>query len=337
MHLDLLAALFAAALPLLAPAPHGSKPINPNAGATTFTFVVTGDNRPRSASCPQPPQLAAIVADIAKLKPAFALWNGDVIYGKDTSTAAGQYPAFLTVISAAGVPIFVAPGNHELSVKGKCPDPSDPTGKKLKVDEPDPTGILANAFVNAVGAPYGYFRYGNSAFIEVNTDDTLDAGYPSNWCIYNGFVGTAQLKALKTTLDALQADKTVAHIFIFMHRPIHGEQAQDDLGPSSIPQIATFDSYLQSPSYTKLSVVFSSHEHLFYIYDPTGKMPAGGPYTRTDPSKKGPTFVVTGGAGAPLSKSGTGAFNHYLQVTVNGNLVTVTVVQLPPMPNNCPS
>lgn len=324
MHHNLLAALFAAAtaaLPLIAPAPTGSSPINPNPSASTFTFVVAGDNRPAQASCPQPPQLGAIVSAMASLKPAFALWDGDVIYGKDTKKAAGQYPAFLTAIAAAKVPVFVAPGNHELTVKGSKPC--------KKIDEPDPSGILAKAFATAVGAPYGYFRYGNSAFVMVNTDDTLDPNYPSDWCNYNGFVSNAQLAALQATLQSLQADSTVAHIFLFMHRPLNGESSQDNLGPQSIPQIASFYSTVQSATYTKLSVVFSSHEHLFYSV---------GPMKRTDPQSGGPTYVVTGGAGAPLSTGGTsGVYNHYLTVTVNGASVAVNVVQLPSMPSNCAS
>ncbi|HJW93534.1 MAG TPA: metallophosphoesterase [Thermoanaerobaculia bacterium] len=321
MHLNLFAALFAAALPVVVPAPTGSSPINPNPTATSFTFVVAGDNRPAKDSCPQPPQLGAIVSAIASMKPAFALWNGDVIYGKDTKKAPKQYPAFLTAIKGANVPVFVAPGNHELTVKGSKPC--------KKVDEPDPSGKLAKAFASAVGAPYGYFRYGNSAFIMVNTDDKLDPNYPSDWCNYNGFVSNAQNAALTAALNALQADNTVAHIFVFMHRPLHGEASEDDLGPSSIPQIATFYSTIQTPAYTKLSVVFSSHEHLFYNV---------GPMTRTDPQSGGPTYIVTGGAGAPLSTGGSsGVYNHYLTVTVNGATVTIDVVKLPAMPSNCSS
>ena len=84
--------------------------------------------------------------------------------------------------------------------------------------------------------------------------------------------------------------------------------------------------------YTKLSFVFASHQHLFYFYDPTGKIGQKGPFTRTDPSSNGPSFIVTGGAGAPLS---SGGYFHYLTVNVSGNNVTVTIVPISDTSSNC--
>jgi len=320
-------------MPPLAPAPAGSKAIDPQTSLTSFTFVVAGDNRPASASDPPPPQLAEIVGGIAamKPKPAFALWDGDIVYGKDAAAIGAEYATFLKAIAGAGVPLFIAPGNHELNLKGTTPCPVPGKKKKEKpIDEPDPSGKLAAAFQTAIGAPYGMFRYGNSAFIAVNTDDSLDSGYNPGPCGYNGFAGNAQLAALKSALDSLQAESDVAHIFVFMHRPLNGEKSMDDIGPASVTQIATLHSYLQPVSgqtwsYPKLSFVFASHEHLFYFYDPTGKVGQSGPFQRTDPSSAGPGYIVTGGAGAPLA-NGTGSYFHYLTVNVSGNDVTVTIV-----------
>ncbi len=336
--------LSAQTMPPLAPAPAGSKPIvDPGAGTTTFTFVVAGDNRPASDSCPQPPQLTDIVKAVAAMSPApaFALWDGDIVYGKDTKKAKKEYPGFLTAVAGIGVPLFVAPGNHEMTLKGSTPCPVP--GKKHKekpIDEPDPSGEMMKHYKKAIGAPYGMFRYGNSAFIAVNTDDTLDSSYNPGACGYNGFVGNAQLAALSAALSSLQSDATIAHIFVFMHRPLNGEKSQDDIGPQSVKQIATLYSYLQPAgggqwATTKLSVVFASHEHLFYMYDPTGTLGQIGPFTRTDPSAAGPFFVTTGGAGAPLSKSATGTFYHYLVVNVNGNNVTVTIAPINDNSTNC--
>jgi hypothetical protein len=332
------AAAHAQTMPQLLPAPAGSPAINPNPTATTFTFVVAGDNRPAQSTCAQPPQLADVVSGIAALKPAFALWDGDIIYGKNASAAAGEYPAFFAAIAKAGAPVFVAPGNHELSLKGTidCPVP----GKKKKekpIDEPDPSGQLAAAWAKYAGAPYGMFRYGNAAFIAVNTDDSLNGEYNPGNCGYNGYVGNAQLAALTAALDALQADAKVAHIFIFMHRPLNGSKSKDDLGPVSVPQIAQLYSLLQPPKkgswkYKKLSFVFASHQHLFYFYDPSGQVGQKGPFKRTDPSKSGPNFIVTGGAGAPLS---SGGYFHYLTVKVDGDKVKVTIVPITDTSTNC--
>jgi hypothetical protein len=80
-----------------------------------------------------------------------------------------------------------------------------------------------------------------------------------------------------------------------------------------------------------MTFVFASHDHLLYV-DPASAN-ANGPFTGSVPNKGKPVFIVTGGAGAPLSgcKSGkgkAGAFFHYLSVTVNGSNVTVNVVPL---------
>ncbi|MCU1245128.1 MAG: putative phosphohydrolase, partial [Acidobacteria bacterium] len=327
-------------LPPLAPIPAGSQPISPNSGATSFTFIVAGDNRPAHSSCMQPPQVADIVKAVAAAKPAFVLWGGDVVYGKDAKKAKAEYPDFVSAVSDAGAPVFVTPGNHELSLKGTvdCPSASDPSKKEKPIDQPDPSGKLAKAFGKAIGAPYGVFRYGNSAFLSVNTDDALDSDYTPDPCGYNGFVSKAQLTALEGSLNALSADSTVAHIFVFMHRPLHGLKSKDEIGPSSVKQIAKLRKLLTPTAgsawkYPKVSFVFASHEHLFYNYDPTGKAGQTGPFTRTDPSPDGPGYLVTGGAGAPLNSHG--GYYHYLTVTVSGNTVTATINHITDTSSNC--
>jgi hypothetical protein len=184
--------------------------------------------------------------------------------------------------------------------------------------------------------PYGMFRYGNAAILVINTDDVLDLPLASA-CSYNGYVGQTQLAALKATLDALATDATVTHVFAFMHRPIRdtgGSQiggAKGDTSPYAT-QVEAFRHLLDKSAYPKVTFVFASHDHLLYV-DPAPASLAG-PFTATSPTTGSPTFIVTGGAGAPLSgckkgKSGKpGSYYHYLSVTVNGSSVTVNVVPL---------
>src|SRR5689334_11689876 len=81
------------AMPSLAPLPVGSEPLDPHSNVTSFSFVFAGDNRPASASCTQlPPQLTDIVNEIKGSQASFVLWGGDIIFGKDISKAAGEYP-----------------------------------------------------------------------------------------------------------------------------------------------------------------------------------------------------------------------------------------------------
>jgi hypothetical protein len=150
-------------------------------------------------------------------------------------------------------------------------------------------------------------------------------------------LGKAQLAALQATLDQLASDKSVAHVFCFMHRPIK-DKGGSQIGTSKTDtsdygkQVEAFRHLLDKGNYSNMTFVFASHDHLLYV-DPAPAN-ATGPFTGSVPNKGKPVFIVTGGAGAPLSgckngKSGKpGAFFHYLTVNVNGSNVTVNVVPL---------
>ena len=173
--------------------------------------------------------------------------------------------------------------------------------KTKKIDEPDPSGHLLQTYITSMKTtPYGVFRYGNAAFVAINTDDTLDVAVGD--CAYNGYVGRTQRKQLEATLQALSADDTVQHIVLFMHRPL------EDKGSH---QLAPLDGDWKSPygkelrkfadlvtnrkgeatkyPFPKITVVFASHDHRFAAF---------GAMSRTAPSQDGPTYLITGGAGS---------------------------------------
>jgi len=319
--------------PTLAPLP-GTGTLGAPADANDFTFVVAGDNRPAKSGDPQPATLTAIVTAIQGMKggtagaPAFALWSGDTISGKkpnDKKKMKKEYEEFLGIVRGAGVPVFAAPGNHELNGKPKaqnCPK---------AIDLPDPSGKLLKYWEASMGVPFGVFRYGNSAFISLNTDDTVGPGVTIPPCKYNGYVGPGQRAALSATLAGLAADKSVAHIFVFMHRPLQASPVNPDgqlADASREPLKAILDDTAGLPN---LSVVFASHQHLFYYHDKDKPFQTG-PFHRADPAGAKPAYIVSGGGGAPLTKKATpatGGYHNYLLVQVKGADVTVTVNQVP--------
>jgi hypothetical protein len=321
------AAAPAQTFPTLAPLP-GTGTLGTPADANNFTFVVAGDNRPPKSGDPQPPTLTAIVQAIQGMKgtgaPAFVLWSGDTISGKKPDKEKKmkkEYEEFLGIVKGAGVPVFAAPGNHELNDKPKtqsCPK---------AIDEPDPSGNLLKDWEASMGVPFGVFRYGNAAFVSVNTDDTVGSGVTIPPCKYNGYVGPDQLAALSATLAGLAADQSVAHIFLFMHRPLYASPVspKDQLADASRdPLKAILDDTAKNPN---ISFVFAAHQHLFYFHD-KDKPYQTGPFQRTDPAGVKPAYVISGGAGAPLTKKATpetGGYNNYLVVQVKGAEVTVTV------------
>src|SRR4051794_5885816 len=137
MLLALSLSMHAQTMPALVPIPPGSNALGPAPDKTSFTFIVAGDNRPAKATCPITSQLKDIRKAIGTLKPSFVLWDGDVVYGKNTAAIAGEYPSFLNEIAKAKVPVFVSPGNHELTVSGTVP-----CGGGKPYDQPDTTGAM---------------------------------------------------------------------------------------------------------------------------------------------------------------------------------------------------
>jgi calcineurin-like phosphoesterase family protein len=306
----------------------GTGSLGTPADPSSFVFVVAGDNRPAKSGDPQPKTLGTIVQAVQGMSPApsFVLWAGDTISGKKPDKEKkmkGEYDEFLGIVKGAGVPVFSAPGNHELNLK------ADPKGCPKAIDQPDPSGNLLGFWTKFMGQPFGVFRYGSSAFLAVNTDDVVPAGVKLPKCEYNGYVGPDQLAALKTTLKDLSADPGIAHIFVFMHRPVEASpvSSKNQLDKPSRDPLKVI---LEDGKYPNVSFVFAAHQHLFYFHDKKNPWQTG-PFERQDPAGTKPAYVVTGGAGAPLTKKATpetGGYHHYLIVQVSGAKVTVTMVKV---------
>ncbi len=326
--------LFAAAasaqtMPPIAPLPTGAPPLAPHLAATKYTFVVAGDNRPAHWPDPLTPALLDLINRVAANPPAFVVWDGDTVFGKRAIGIAAQYTDFLHALHKVPVPVFNAPGNHELVVQTNipCGTKDDPWNSEL----PDFSGSMAVQYASSMSNAYGMFRYGNAAFLIVNTDDVPDLPIPSA-CDYVGFVGGAQLTALQKSLDALSTDAGVAHIFLFMHRPIHDDNGSQIVattpGTDYANRLLQFTTLLDSNAHPKVTFVFASHDHRLYVYPPPAN--PNGPFTRSAPATTSPTFIVTGGAGAPLTGCGgankpAGSYYHYTTVAVDGANVTVTI------------
>jgi hypothetical protein len=293
---------------------------------------VAGDNRPAKATLPLTQPLLDMIGRLAAQPPAFVVWDGDAVFGKRQIGIAAQYVEFLGAVRKLPVPLFNAPGNHELAVQTNipCGTKDDPWNSEL----PDWSGSLLAQYNYSMAPPYGVFRYGNAAFLLINTDDVPDLPIPSA-CDYNGFVGQAQLAALQTSLDQLSADKSVAHIFLFMHRPIHDDNGSQIVattaGTDYANRLTQFRTLIDSNAHPKVTFVFASHDHRLFVY-PTPSNP-NGPFARTAPAASNPTFIVTGGAGAPLTgcrgataaAAPAGSYFHYMTVVVDGANVTVSV------------
>jgi hypothetical protein len=77
-------------------------------------------------------------------------------------------------------------------------------------------------------------------------------------------------------------------------------------GDSAYAQrLKAFRETLDTKANDKVTFVFASHDHLLYVYPETKN--TTGPFRRSVPATKKPTFIVTGGAGAPRQFTPRGA------------------------------
>jgi hypothetical protein len=294
-------------LPALKPLKSTPDPTTPK-DPDKFTFILAGDNRPDKSSDPPTETVKIIFKAIKKQSPAFVLWTGDIISGKDpTGPITQQYEDFLKIAAKGNAAVFNAPGNHELDDKDNCPNDT-----MLGLYKSDTSQTQ----------PYGSFDYGNSHFIALDSDEPAPAGDACNCSSQTagkdkddkptGYISANQIELLK---QDLKANKSKAHIFIFLHRPLVGYEGKDQLCPANVTDMQTM-----FKDYHNVSFVVAGHQHMYY--NPQGKDEFGPPPKRKDPAKK-PFYLVSGGGGAPLHKKG---FYHYLIFSVDKDTVSVQVV-----------
>jgi hypothetical protein len=314
----------AGAMPVLPPVPQTGT-LKPPSG-TNFTFIVAGDNRPQKAGPTQPAITSQLISDMKQYQPTFFLWTGDVIAGKDQNNPAlinSEYLAFFNLVQVAGVPVFNAPGNHEMNAAQNAPCPA--------------MGLLyqQNMKVNEF---YGAFAYGNSRFIALNTDSLknnancnpppakLSPPHAAGATGYDnkGYVNKDQL----ASLDAyLQANAGAQYIFIFMHRPMFPKSGGVGLDAASTKKLKKIFA-----KYKNIAYVLAAHEHLYY----NALTRDNSPPPCLPSNAKQPFYLVSGGAGAPLSgdkdeeeekgEFDPDAFYNYLVFEVTANTVKATLV-----------
>lgn len=300
-------------MPELAPLPgtgHGFGSSNPD----RFSFVVAGDNRPAHAKCPQPPIPGKIFSAASKMNPppAFVLWTGDTIFGKQPDKPKRiekEYDEFLAIAKTANTPVFNAPGNHEMD------DGNDVPSKVMKA-----------LYKKYMGSTYGAFTYGNSRFIALDSENELPSGSTSTAQGVGGkkgksgapgYITTKQLTLLQQDLEA---NKDKAHVFLFLHHPVKPAKPADGLAQESVKALENL-----FENYQNISYVISGHEHMYYNAQGNADQVIPPP-SRSDPSQP-PYYLVSGGAGAPL-KSLPGGFYHYLVFNVDGNNVSPSLVKV---------
>jgi hypothetical protein len=303
-------------MPALSPLPQTGSLIQPS-DPNNFVFAIAGDNRPAHKGCPQSLMPGKIFAALNNLspQPAFVLWTGDTISGKqlDQSAIQGEYIEFLKIAATGGMPVFNSPGNHEMDDENNVP-----------------SDVMKGFYKKFMAEPEGAFSYGNSRFIALDSEHEPAKKKKAALAAKSGSEGPPgslthkQLVALDSDLSQ-NTDKT--HIIIFMHHPVEPYKPEDGLDKHSVHALKKV-----LAKYSNISYVVSGHEHMYF--NPQGDPDKfSNPPSRTDPSQPQkpappPFYLVSGGAGAPLKKNTGGTFYNYIVFNVEGATIVPTLVNL---------
>ena len=193
-----------------------------------FTFVVIGDHRPADATLQPPPVFMQELKSIKKLKPAFIVDTGDLIFGVSTEKEVieRQYQDLFKVLSQFNIPIYPTVGNHDVA-----------------------NGNLPYYIQNFHRPTFYSFDYQNSHFIVLSTEEEGE----------KDSIEGKQLAWLKEDLNRAQK---ATNIFIFMHRPMfakltHINSRYRGFSPSRREELHRL--FLQHP----VKIVFAGHEHVY--------------------------------------------------------------------------
>ncbi len=252
---------------------------------TRFSFIVYGDTRGRRDGTAEQYEHSLIVdsalATIKRLESGpfpvrFVLQTGDaVVNGQDARQWNKSFVDLINRLTTeAGVPYFLAPGNHDVSPAAALESPMRKEGLKNYL------AAISN-LIPPDGAPRrldGYptyaFGYGNTFFIALDSNIATD---------------DKQFEWVRSQLDGLDR-KRYQHIVVFFHHPVFSS------GPHGGPVVEPPSAALRvryMPLFRRhhVAILFAGHDHLFdhwveHYEDSDGKH-------RLD-------HILTGGGGAPI-------------------------------------
>ncbi len=114
-------------------------------------------------------------------------------------------------------------------------------------------------------------------------------------------------------LESVLVHSTQKHKFVFLHHPLYTDLGKGHHAHDSLDKYPESRDKLQALlSKYKVDAVFSGHEHYYEKRTVDGVL-----------------YIITGGGGAPIyDMEEFGGFNHFVQVTVNGDKMSAEVIDI---------
>jgi hypothetical protein len=257
-----------------------------SANVTRFSYIVYGDTRGRRDGTSEQYEHSLVVdamlrtiASQAKTpEPVrFVLQSGDaVVNGRDAKQWNVSFVGLINRITTdGGVPYFLAPGNHDVTVSSDLNNPGRQEGLRNYLRAVGGLIPPDGATRRLAGYPTYAFGYGNTFVLAFDSNIAEDS---------------TQLAWVRSQLEGLDR-RRYKHVVAFFHHPAYSSGPH---GGAIIerPTAAVRERYM--PLFRKHNVNFlvTGHEHFFEHFVERYRDASGRPQ-RIDQ-------IVTGGGGAPL-------------------------------------
>jgi 3',5'-cyclic AMP phosphodiesterase CpdA len=255
-------------------------------GITKFSFIAYGDTRSREDGVALQREhsrvVDSMVATIKRLETTdfpvrFVLQSGDaVVDGRDARQWNRSFVELIDRITAgAGLPYFLAPGNHDVTSAADLGAPGRQEGLANYLDAVAELIPPLGAPRRMAGYPAYAFGYGNTFVLAFDSTIAADDGQ-FNW--------------VRAQLDGLDR-KRYTHVIALFHHPVFSSGPHG--GPHvEAPVVALRARYEPLFREHHVRMTLTGHEHFFEHWVERSQDATGAPY-RTD-------HVVTGGGGAPI-------------------------------------
>jgi 3',5'-cyclic AMP phosphodiesterase CpdA len=257
-----------------------------SADVTRFSFIVYGDTRGRRDG--QNPQyehslvVESMLRTIASLRDGpepvrFVLQSGDAVFnGQDPAQWNVSFVGLINQLTqGAGVPYFLAPGNHDVTAASDLDSPRRLRGLRNYLSAVSRLIPPDGATRRLDGYPAYAFGYGNTFVLALDSNIANDS---------------VQFEWAAAQLEGLDRERYV-HLVAFFHHPAYSSGPH---GGSRVERPTAVIRTRWMPLFRehRVDLLFTGHEHLFEHWierylDGTRR------WRRMDQ-------IVTGGGGAPL-------------------------------------